>query len=91
MACCLLLLVWLLVLWNGLIDNMQFMLIVYACSVVYGACGERVQSPELYNTYKECMLAGYQTSIKAINILEESLVNQEKIFFKFNCLSTPST
>jgi len=45
---------------------MQFMLIVYACSVVYGACGERVQSPELYNTYKECMLAGYQTSIKLL-------------------------
>ena len=70
---------------------MKFMLIVYACSVVYGACSEGVQSPELYNTHKECALAGYQTSIKAINILEESLVNKEKIFYKFNCLSTSST
>tara|TARA_R100000544_G_scaffold37170_1_gene27566 strand:+ start:1858 stop:2061 length:204 start_codon:yes stop_codon:yes gene_type:complete len=67
------------------------MLIVYACSVVYGVCGEGVQGPELYNTHKKCALAGYETSIKAINILEESIVNKEKIFYKFNCLPTSST
>ena len=70
---------------------MKFMLVIYACSVVHGACGERVQNPELYNTHKECALAGYELSIEAINVLEESLVNQEKIFFKFNCLFTSST
>lgn len=67
------------------------MLIMYACSVIAGACGQGVQSPELYNTHKECALDGYETSIKAINNLQESLVNQEKIFFKFYCLSTSST
>tara|TARA_R110002124_G_scaffold109285_1_gene262070 strand:+ start:115 stop:327 length:213 start_codon:yes stop_codon:yes gene_type:complete len=70
---------------------MKFMLVIYACSVVYGACGEGVQDQELYDTHKECVLAGYESSIEAINILEESLVNQEKIFFKFYCLFTANT
>jgi hypothetical protein len=70
---------------------MKFILIIYACSVVYGACGEGVQDLELYDTHKECMLAGYQTSIDAINTLEESLINQEKIFYKFNCLFTSNS
>ena len=69
---------------------MKFILIMYAFSTIANGCGVPVQSPQMYNSYKECAVAASEISIVALNSMNKDMVNKEQIFFSFNCLSTGS-
>jgi hypothetical protein len=65
---------------------MKFILIMYACSTIANGCGVPVQSPQMYNSYKECAVAASEISIVALNSMNKDMVNKEQIFFGFSCL-----
>jgi hypothetical protein len=65
---------------------MKFILIMYACSTIANGCGVPVQSPEMYNSYKECAVAASEISIVALNSMNKDMVNKEQIFFGFSCV-----
>ena len=64
---------------------MKFALIMYACSVLSNQCGDPLRDPTLYNTHKECAMAGYIQSITVLDSMDSKKVNDAKLYFSFSC------
>jgi len=64
---------------------MKLILIMYVCSVVGNTCMPPIQAPEIYNSWYECSLNGYQKSLDILEEMSTDQVNEHKIYTKFYC------
>ena len=67
---------------------MKFMLILKICSAVHMDCLPSMNDSFLFNSWSECASAGYLRSIKIINSIDSSVVNENKMVVNFQCVQT---
>ena len=67
---------------------MKFILTMIMCTSVYNTCLEPFPMPELYNSHYECMIAGYNESIKKAKEIGPKEVNKYGTIIKFFCQQT---
>jgi hypothetical protein len=64
---------------------MKFILSMIICTSVYNVCLDPFPMPEKYNSHYECMIAGYEESIKKAKEMGPKDVNQYGTIIKFFC------
>ena len=64
---------------------MKFMLILKVCSAVHMDCLPAMNDSFVFNSWSECASAGYLRSIKIINSMESSVINNNKVVVNFKC------
>jgi len=64
---------------------MKFMLILKVCSAVHMDCLPSMNDSFVFNSWSECASAGYLRSIKIINSMESSVINNNKVVVNFKC------
>ena len=64
---------------------MKFILGLIICSSVYGSCLPVHHWPETFNTHYECMIAGYEESIKKAKEIGPKEINKYSTIIKFYC------
>ena len=67
---------------------MKFMLILKVCSAVHMDCLPSMNDSFIFNSWSECASAGYLRSIKIINSIDSSIVNENKMVVNFQCVQT---
>jgi len=67
---------------------MKFMLILKICSAVHMDCLPSMNDSFVFNSWSECASAGYLRSIKIINSIDSSIVNENKMVVNFQCVQT---
>ena len=67
---------------------MKFMLILKVCSAVHMNCLPEMNDSFVFNSWSECASAGYLRSIKIINSIDSSIVNENKMVVNFQCVQT---
>ena len=67
---------------------MKFMLILKVCSAVHMDCLPSINDSFVFNSWSECASAGYLRSIKIINSIDSSIVNENKMVVNFQCVQT---
>ena len=65
---------------------MKFILSMIMCSSVYNSCLPPHHLPELYNSHYECMIAGYNESLKKAKEIGAGEVNKYGTIIKFMCI-----
>ena len=61
------------------------MLILKVCSAVHMNCLPEMNDSFVFNSWSECASAGYLRSIKIINSMESSVINNNKVVVNFKC------
>jgi len=64
------------------------MLILKVCSAVHMDCLPSMNDSFIFNSWSECASAGYLRSIKIINSIDSSIVNENKMVVNFQCVQT---
>jgi hypothetical protein len=64
------------------------MLILKVCSAVHMDCLPPIHDSFVFNSWSECASAGYLRSIKIINNIDSSIVNENKMVVNFQCVQT---
>jgi hypothetical protein len=64
------------------------MLILKVCSAVHMNCLPPIHDSFVFNSWSECASAGYLRSIKIINSIDSSIVNENKMVVNFQCVQT---
>jgi len=64
---------------------MKFILSMIMCTSVYQTCMPPFPMPEIYNSHYECMIAGYEESIKKAKEIGREEVNKYGTIIKFYC------
>ena len=62
---------------------MKFALAIWICSFTNGECSPKVNIPELFNTWNECVVEAYRLSIILPHTVDD--INQYKLATKFSC------
>ena len=57
---------------------MKFILSMIMCTSVYNMCIDPIPLPKKYNSHYECMIAGYEESIKKAKEIGPAEVNKYK-------------
>ena len=65
---------------------MKFVLSMIMCTSVYNQCLPPFQMSELYKSHYECMLAGYDESIKKAKEIGPEEINKYGTIIKFFCV-----
>ena len=65
---------------------MKFILSMIMCTSVYNMCIDPIPLPKKYNSHYECMIAGYEESIKKSKEIGPAEVNKYKTIIKFMCI-----
>ncbi len=65
---------------------MKFLLTMIICTSVYQQCMPPHTLPETYNTHYECVIAGYNESIKKAKEIGPRDMNEYGTIIKFFCL-----
>jgi len=64
----------------------KFVLIMQMCFTLSQTCLQPIKSSNLYDTHKECSLAGYKSSYDIIKSRPNSEVNEQKAMITFWCV-----
>ena len=64
------------------------MLILKVCSAIHMNCLPSINDSFVFNSWSECASAGYLRSIKIINSIDSSIVNENKMVVNFQCVQT---
>jgi len=64
---------------------MKFILSMIMCTSVYQTCMPPFPMPEIYNSHYECMIAGYEESIKKAKEIGREEINKYGTIIKFYC------
>ena len=67
---------------------MKFLLTMIICTSVYQQCLPPHTMPETYNSHYECMIAGYEESIKKAKEIGPEEINKYGTIIKFFCQPT---
>ena len=65
--------------------SMKILLTLVICSQVAGTCLEPYPWPERFNTQYDCLMFGYEESLKKMKEIGRTDVNQYNMFVKFYC------
>ena len=65
--------------------SMKILLTLLICSQVAGTCLEPYEWPERFNTQYDCLMFGYEESLKKMKEIGRTDVNQYNMFVKFYC------
>ena len=65
---------------------MKFLLTMIICTSVYNTCMPPFPMPATYDTHYECMIAGYNESIKKAKEIGPEDINKYGTIIKFFCL-----
>ena len=65
---------------------MKFILSMIICTSVYNMCLDPHPMPERYDSHYECMIAGYNESIKKAKEMGPEDINKYGTIIKFFCL-----
>jgi len=68
---------------------MKIILGIIICSQVASTCLEPYEWPEKFDSHYDCLMFGYEESMKKMKEIGEKEVNEYSVFFKFTC--TPLT
>jgi len=68
---------------------MKFILTMIMCTSVYNMCLDPFPMPTVYNSHYECMVAGYEESIKKAKEIGPEEVNKYGTVIKFLCSPQP--
>ena len=64
---------------------MKFLLTMVICSQVAGTCMPPYPWPTTFNTQYDCLMFGYEESIKKMKEIGQEDVNKHNMFIKFYC------
>tara|TARA_B100001109_G_scaffold67150_1_gene54739 strand:- start:245 stop:463 length:219 start_codon:yes stop_codon:yes gene_type:complete len=64
---------------------MQFLLSLVICSQVAATCLEPYPWPDTFNTQYDCLMFGYEESLKKMKEIGSEEVNKYNMFVKFYC------
>ena len=67
---------------------MKYLLVLKICSLVHLNCLPEIKDNFIFNSWSECASAGYLRSIKIINSIDSSIVNENKMVVNFQCVQT---
>jgi len=65
---------------------MKFILSMIMCTTVYNMCLDPVPMPTKYGSHFECMIAGYEESIKKAKEIGPEDINKYGTIIKFYCV-----
>ena len=65
---------------------MKFILSMIICTSVYNVCLDPHPMPERYGSHYECMIAGYEESIKKAKEMGPEDINKYGTIIKFFCV-----
>ena len=65
---------------------MKFVLTMIICTSIYNMCLDPFPMPERYGSHYECMIAGYEESIKKAKEIGPEEINKYGTIIKFFCL-----
>ena len=65
--------------------SMKFLLSLVFCSGLYSACMPPIPMSEIYDSYYDCIQAGYVESFEKMEEIGSKEVNRSKTFIKFYC------
>ena len=65
---------------------MKFILSLIICSQVAGTCLEPYPWPTAFDTQYDCMVFGYEESLKKIQDIGPTEVNKHNIYIRFVCM-----
>ena len=64
---------------------MKILLSLVICSQLAGSCLEPYEWPETFNTQYDCLMFGYEESLKKMKEIGPKDINQYNMFVKFHC------
>ena len=64
---------------------MKILLSLIICSQVAGTCLEPYPWPEQFDNQYDCMLFGYEESLKKMREIGKQEVNKHNIYIRFTC------
>ena len=64
---------------------MKILLSVIICSQVANTCMPPYPWPDTFNTTYDCMLFGYEESLKKMKEIGKEEVNKHNIYIRFTC------
>ena len=67
---------------------MKVALLMIICSSLYRECLPPQQMTNTYNNFYDCLLAGYEESIKTIKQIGSEDINKNKTSIRFICRGT---
>jgi len=70
---------------------MKFILGLIICSSVYNSCSSPYEWPEKFNTHYDCMMFGYEESMKKAKDIGAADINKYGTIIKFYCYQLPET
>jgi len=69
----------------GDLSSMKILLSLIICSQVAGTCLEPYEWPDRFNTQYDCLMFGYEESLKKMKEIGRADVNQYNMYVKFFC------
>tara|TARA_R100001463_G_scaffold14806_1_gene38947 strand:+ start:129 stop:341 length:213 start_codon:yes stop_codon:yes gene_type:complete len=70
---------------------MKVLLIMIICSVVQNECLPPHQMPTFYDSYYDCLQAGYKEATKKQTEIGKTDTNKHQIYIRFTCKSSYET
>lgn len=64
---------------------MKIALVMLMCSAIEGVCMPPHMMPTTYNTYYDCLQAGYEEAVKKQKEIGREETNKHNIFIRFSC------
>ena len=64
---------------------MKILLSLIICSQVAGTCMEPYKWPETFRTQYDCLMFGYEESMKKMEEIGRTEINKHGMFVKFYC------
>ena len=64
---------------------MKILLSLIICSQVAGTCLPPYPWPETFNTQYDCMIFGYEESLKKMKEIGKQEVNKHNVYIRFTC------
>ena len=64
---------------------MKFFLILSVCSFVTGECKTPIVYGQTFDTWKHCALTALDTSIKYLEAMDDSTVNEFQLSTQYTC------
>ena len=70
---------------------MDYVLILYICSVLSGSCMETMPMPRAYETHAECVINGSKKVTYFLENLDRQDFNSAKIYISYTCAEKQKT
>ena len=63
----------------------KFALTITFCSALYNQCLQPITISDIYDTHRDCAIAGYNKTLKVFKALPSEPVNRDLVYGKFSC------